>query len=144
MSPIDLSVLARKLGTIQERLDLLRAVAALSLDEYLSDVLRKKGAEKLLQELVNATVDANYHILMESGKPPPADAYGSFLDLASLGTLDGALARELAPFAGLRNRLVHEYATLDDEKVLASLGEAESLFPRYIRAVRRRFLPPAP
>ena len=44
-------------------------------------------------------------------------------------------AGALAPSAGLRNRLVHEYETIDDAKVLASVDVLLQLYPRYIQAV---------
>ena len=45
------------------------------------------------------------------------------------------MAGALAPSAGLRNRLVHEYETIDDAEVLASVGALLQLYPRYIQAV---------
>lgn len=144
MSPVDTSVLARKVAWMESRLTLLLPVAALTLEHYRSDELKKKGAEKLLQELVNAAVDANFHVLVQSGRPAPADAFKSFSDLVGLGLITDTQAQILAPYAGLRNRLVHEYETLDDAKVLAAIGEAHQAFPPYIRALRIRFLPPSP
>lgn len=144
MSPVDVSVLVRKLALMEERLDLLRPLAALPLEAYRADTVRKKGAEKLLQELINAAVDANYHVLVQAGQPPPEDAFGSFMGLVKLGVLAEGPAQVLAPFSGLRNRLVHEYETLDDAKVLVALRDAQTVFPPYIRALRNRFCPPAP
>ncbi len=144
MSPVDTSVLARKVAWMESRLALLLPVAAFTLDQYRTDELRKKGAEKALQELINAAIDANFHVLVQSGRPAPSDAFRSFSDLVGLGLIDDARAKVLAPYAGLRNRLVHEYETLDDSKVLAAIQEAQQEFPPYIRALRARFLPSAP
>ena len=52
-----------------------------------------------------------------------------------MGVLPPELAAALAPAAGLRNRLVHEYDDLDDAVVLAAVAEAGRLFPRYVAAV---------
>jgi uncharacterized protein YutE (UPF0331/DUF86 family) len=144
MSPVDESVLVRKLALIEERLDLLKPFAALSLPGYRDDPVRKKGAEKLLQEIVNAAVDANYHVLVQSGGAPPADAHTSFLELSRLNVLTPDLARETAPFAGLRNILVHEYEAVDDDRILAALRVAQRVFPLYVKALRDRFCPPPP
>lgn len=143
MSPLDASVLIRKLALIEDRLDVLAPIARLSLVDYRADRVRKKGAEQLLQELINAAVDANYHILVESGPGAPPDAFQSFVAMADLGVLPLPLARALAPSAGLRNRLVHDDATLDDARVHAALAEAQQRFPEYVRAVRDRCLPEA-
>jgi uncharacterized protein YutE (UPF0331/DUF86 family) len=63
------------------------------------------------------------------------DFYSSFLALAELGALDAKLAKELAPAAGLRNRLVHEYDDLDDARVLAAIDDAHRLLPRFMASV---------
>ena len=58
-----------------------------------------------------------------------------FVKLGDLGVLPRELALALAPSAGLRNRLVHEYESLDDAKVLASIGALLAQYPSYVQAV---------
>jgi uncharacterized protein YutE (UPF0331/DUF86 family) len=55
--------------------------------------------------------------------------------MAEIQILPDELARQLAPSAGLRNGLVHEYETLDDAKVLASIGTILDLYPRFVQAI---------
>jgi len=45
------------------------------------------------------------------------------------------LAEKLAPSAGLRNRLVHQYDRLDHTNVLQAVRMAEELYPAYVRGV---------
>lgn len=47
------------------------------------------------------------------------------------------LARQLAPSAGLRNRLVHGYDAIDDAKVHAAMTTMLALYPRLIDGVDR-------
>jgi uncharacterized delta-60 repeat protein len=47
------------------------------------------------------------------------------------------LADELAPAAGLRNILVHDYGEIDDSRVLAAVRLALDGFEAYLRAVQR-------
>ena len=42
----------------------------------------------------------------------------------------------LQPMARMRNRLVHQYATIDDRKVFDALAMAAELFPVYVSQVR--------
>src|SRR5262249_29722842 len=95
----------------------------------------RKAAERLLQEMIEAALDISAHVLAESGKELPDDYYGGFIALGTLGVVPERLARELAPSAGLRNRLVHEYDPIDDGKVLDALGLALSLYPEFVAAV---------
>jgi uncharacterized protein YutE (UPF0331/DUF86 family) len=44
-------------------------------------------------------------------------------------------ASELAPSAGLRNRLVHRYDDLDDELVFRGVATFVQRFPEYVRGI---------
>lgn len=45
------------------------------------------------------------------------------------------LAEKLAPSAGLRNRLVHEYDLIEHSMVLKAVIMAEELYPEYIKEI---------
>ena len=135
MSPVDAAVVRRKLGHIAEVLAALRPLKDLSLDEYRAKLYQRKAAERLLQEGIEAALDINAHLIAEHGLDVPDDYYGGFLALAPLNILTDDLARALAPSAGLRNRLVHEYEGLDDVKVLAAIGTMLELFPQFVKAI---------
>ena len=135
MSPIDAAVVRRKLGHIMSSLELLGPIRNMSLAEYRRRVWERKGVERVLQEAIEAALDVNAHLLSELGHDVPDDYFGGFVKLGQLDILSEELAAALAPSAGLRNRLVHEYDTLDDAKVLAAVGTLLDLYPRYIQAI---------
>lgn len=135
MSPIDAAIVRSKLGRIMTSLDLLRPVRAMPLADYRAQVWQRKGVERVLQESVEAALDINAHLIAERGHDVPDDYFGGFMKLGELGILPEDLARAVAPSAGLRNRLVHEYDTLDDAKVLAAVGTMLDLYPRYVQAI---------
>ena len=135
MSPIDAAVVRRKLGHIMSSLELLGPIREISLQEYRRRVWERKGVERVLQEAIEAALDINAHLIAELGQDVPDDYFGGFVKLGQLGVLPEELARALAPSAGLRNRLVHEYDALDDAKVLAAVGTILDLYPRYIQAI---------
>jgi uncharacterized protein YutE (UPF0331/DUF86 family) len=135
MSPIDAAVVRRKLGHIMTSLDLLGPVREMPLAEYRRRVWERKGVERILQEAIEAALDVNAHLIAELGHDVPDDYFGGFVKLGQLGVLSEDLAAALAPSAGLRNRLVHEYDALDDAKVLGAVGTILDLYPRYIQAI---------
>lgn len=137
MTELDQAIARRKVGTIQRDLADLAAAATLSLDAYRSDRLRQKGVERLLQEIVDAAADVNVHLLRLAGAPAPGDYRSSFLDAGRHGIIPEPLAIALAPAAGLRNRLVHEYDEIDDAVVLGAVADACRLFAEYVAAVER-------
>ena len=136
MTPADPAVLERKLSVITDNLHILEPIAKLSVEQYRSDVFTRKGTERLLQELIEAAIDINTHVLVQDGHSPPDDYHQGFLRLAEIGVLPADLATALAPSAGLRNRLVHEYDAIVDALVLDGTRKAQSLFPPYVAAIR--------
>ncbi len=137
MSPGDPVVLRRKLAVIVENLKALQKIENLPPDQYQADIFTRKGTERLLQELVEAAIDINTHILVMDGHGAPPDYHQGFLRLADHGILSRDLAEALAPSAGLRNRLVHEYENIVDTIVLDAVGKAQQLFPQYVAAIER-------
>jgi uncharacterized protein YutE (UPF0331/DUF86 family) len=55
--------------------------------------------------------------------------------MGELGVVPPDLAHSLAGSAGLRNRLVHEYETIDDARVLDAITTLLETYPRYIQAL---------
>lgn len=137
MTPSDPSVLRRKLAVIVENLKALEPVAAMSPDRYRDELFVRKGTERLLQELIEAASDLNTHILVQDGHGAPDDYDQGFVKLADHGVFTRGLAEALAPSAGLRNRLVHEYDAIVDAIVLDAVRKAQSLFPQYVATIER-------
>jgi len=135
VTEIDADLVRRKIATISRNLDALEAVDGIALDAYRSDLFRKKGTERLLQEAVEAAVDTNLHLLRTTGAAMPTDYYKSFISLGQAGIIPQDLAERLAPAAGLRNRLVHEYDDIDDTIVLKAVSEARQSLGDYVAAV---------
>jgi uncharacterized protein YutE (UPF0331/DUF86 family) len=134
---IDAELVTRKLVLIGEDLTAIRDLARQPLDEYLESPTSELVAERRLERMIGRMIDVNYHLVTESGQPPPRDYFQSFLDLAGLGVLESSFARRIASCAGLRNRLVHEYDELDPEKVYEALSAAVADVPSYLDAVRK-------
>jgi uncharacterized protein YutE (UPF0331/DUF86 family) len=136
MSPVERALIERKLGQLAERLAHLERYACEGWEAYQRSFERRKAAEKLLQESIETAIDVNTHLLVELGFGVPPDFHRSFTDLGRHGWLPDDLANRLAPAAGLRNRLVHQYAAIDDRKVFDAVGSAVELLRTYIATIR--------
>ena len=108
-----------------------------SVEEYCANSLVKHGAERLIELIVEASVDVNGLLVALAGLPPPKDYYGSFLELGRLRVYPWVFGKQLAATAGLRNRLAHEYETIKDPIVYRNVKSIPSLYRRYMVAVRR-------
>lgn len=108
-----------------------------SYEDLVSDDITSTLAERWLERMVNRAVDINFHLIRSTGSPPPDDYTASFLELGKLKILPSKLAHRIAPAAGARNILVHEYDNLDTRKFYSSLKDSVRLFPQYITAIER-------
>lgn len=135
VSPIEIEIIKRKLVVIIENLKALEPIKNMQRNEYQGDLYKRKATERLLQELIEAAVDINTHIIIETGNPVPNDYYESFIKAGELKIIPSDLAEKLAPSAGLRNRLVHEYDTLDHSMVLKAVVMADELYPQYVKEI---------
>jgi uncharacterized protein YutE (UPF0331/DUF86 family) len=110
---IDRELVTRKVTLILGDLDELRVVASRPRDQYLASIRDELVAERLLERIIGRMIDINYHLLTETGQPPPRDYYESFVQLGTTRVLPIDFARRVAACAGLRNRIVHEYDEVD-------------------------------
>jgi uncharacterized protein YutE (UPF0331/DUF86 family) len=134
---IDRELVTRKLALITGDLNELGALAGKSLDEYLTSVRDELVAERLLERMIGRMIDINYHLITETGHPPPTDYYESFVRLGTLQVLPPDFARRIAACAGLRNRIVHEYDEIDPAKVYEALQAAVNDIPDYLRHIHQ-------
>ncbi len=118
-----------------ESLNALDPIKEMTKEEYIEDLYKRKATERLLQELIEAAIDINTHIIVQSGNSVPDDYYESFIKVGELKIIPMGLAEKLAPSAGIRNRLVHEYDLLEHSMVLESVRMAENLYPEYIKEI---------
>ena len=135
MSPLEKEIVRRKLAVIAENLSALKTIENMSPEEYVKGVLKRKATEMLLQELIEAAVDINTHIIVQTVNTVPDGYFESFIMAGEKGIISADLAEKLAPSAGLRNRLVHEYDLLDHSLVLEAVKMAEKLYPKYIQEI---------
>lgn len=135
MSPVDKEILKRKLAVIIENLNALEPIRNMRKEEYFKDIYKRKAAERLLQEIIEAAIDINTHIIVQTGNAAPDDYYESFIKIGGLKAIKAGLAEKLAPSAGLRNRLVHEYDSLDRAIIFDAVGMAARLYPEYVKEI---------
>jgi uncharacterized protein YutE (UPF0331/DUF86 family) len=99
-----------------------RSRAEFDADPYLRDI-----AERNLEVAAQCCIDISHRIISLEQAKKPADSHESVLRLAELGILDAEFARRIAPIAGFRNILVHEYLGLDWDEVYRHLQHLDDL-----------------
>jgi len=132
----DLSGIERRLDELDERLARLtplreRKRAEFDADPYLRDV-----AERNLEISAQCCIDICHRIVVLDNARKPADYFEAIIMMGELGVLSGEFARQLAPLAGFRNILTHEYMGIDWDLVYQNLQHIDDLahFAREVRA----------
>ena len=95
--------------------------------ETLYDILKqrswtrveRKGAERLLQTLVEACIGVSKHWLKQQNKVLPTDAYTVFEKLMELQLIPAEDTQEWQRIIGMRNAIVHDYLNLDEKIIKA-------------------------
>jgi uncharacterized protein YutE (UPF0331/DUF86 family) len=105
-------------------------------DPYLRDIV-----ERNLEIAAQCCIDISHRIISLENARKPTGYYDAILSMGELGVLSPDFARHLAPLAGFRNVLVHEYASVDWDQVyqhLQRLADLERFAERIRDWVRRR------
>ncbi|MBI2443711.1 MAG: DUF86 domain-containing protein [Candidatus Magasanikbacteria bacterium] len=123
----------RKIKLIQEDLSHLEPLSKYSFTELAQDSIKYDATERILERIITRAIDLNRHCLAELGKGNEIvrTHQDTFLRLADLGVYPAEFAAEIAPSAGLRNVLVHEYDQVDPRQVWESLGKALAQYAKY-------------
>ncbi len=130
---LDKDFLTRKTKLIQEELAHLEEFKDYSFDEVAKDFRKLAIIERLLEKIITRAIDINQHIISEKGKgTEKIRGYeDAFIVLSEIGVYPEDFAKRIAPSAGLRNRLVHEYDNLDNKIVYKSVDEALEQYAKY-------------
>ncbi len=81
--------------------------------------VERKGAERLLQVLVESCIGLAKHWLKQQSKVLPSDAYSVFEKLTELQLISPDSTVEWQRVIGMRNAIVHDYLNLDEKVIKA-------------------------
>ena len=134
---IDKKLIHRKINFIIKDLKKLKPISLLSEKEYFKKIDYEILTERYLERIIIRMIDINYHLVVATGNPPPKDYFNSFIELGRLKILPRDFAQKIAQYAGLRNRLVHEYNNLDEKKVYKAMKQSIKDFPKYLKYIEK-------
>ena len=109
----EFSGIERRLDELNERLQRLEPLKERPRHEFRNDPYLRDIVERNLEIAAQCCIDIGNRIISLERAPKPQDYYESILRLAELNVLPGEFAERLAPLAGFRNILVHEYIAVD-------------------------------
>ena len=134
---VDTHFIRRKIKLIQEDLSELDHLAHYSFDEISKDRIKFLAVERLLEKVIMRAIDINQHVIAELGKgDEQVRGYeDTFYILSQFGIYGEEFAKQIAPSAGLRNRLVHEYNNTRQDIIYKSVSEAIEQYVKYCDSI---------
>jgi uncharacterized protein YutE (UPF0331/DUF86 family) len=126
-----------KLIKMQEYIEQLKKIKPDSYSEYKNNLVTKYAIERIIQLIIDLAIDINNILLAYLKKPPAADYFNSFIQLAECHLLDQSFALKIAPSTGMRNRLVHEYEKINDEIIYNNLNNVIEMYSKYVIEINK-------
>jgi uncharacterized protein YutE (UPF0331/DUF86 family) len=96
-------------------------------DALLEDRDRLDATKYTLVTALEGCIRVAQHVAAAEGWEPPATNAQAFRVLADNGVIDVELGGRLARAAGFRNLLIHQYADIDDKRVIGNLDSLGDL-----------------
>jgi uncharacterized protein YutE (UPF0331/DUF86 family) len=135
---LDTALVHAKLRAMRELLDDLDAAGPVDTARLTGDRMLRHAVERILTQLVELAAAINGHLAVGRLGRGATTYRESFTLAAQAGVVPEDLAARLAPSAGLRNVLVHEYAQVDLALVARGVELARTDYRAYVREVARR------
>jgi uncharacterized protein YutE (UPF0331/DUF86 family) len=132
----EFSGIERRLDELSERLDRLKALSIKSRNDFDKDSLLRDLVERNFEIAVQCCIDISHRIIALEKARKPVDYYEAISLMGELGVLPVDFSRRLAPIAGFRNVLAHEYLSVDWDRVYAHLQNLDDLI-RFDSLVRK-------
>ena len=129
------ALVAQKLLQIGQCLNELQPLCRLTYRAFAAEPAHFRVAERDVQLIVDSAVAVNNELIVSAGRTPPSTYYETF---EALRILPAALARRLARTTGLRNRIVHQYESVDLRVLHKAIRGFVAAYTSYVRTIRRR------
>jgi len=134
--PNEFSGIERRLDELSERLARLQPLREKSRAEFDQDPYLRDIVERNLEIAAQCCIDISHRIISLENARKPIDYYDALLRLGEIGVLTPSFAHHLAPLAGFRNVLVHEYLGIDWDQVYDNLQQLQDL-EQFADAIRQ-------
>ncbi|MBT1279620.1 DUF86 domain-containing protein [Thermoanaerobacter sp. CM-CNRG TB177] len=128
-------VIRRKLISLSNYIKQLLPVTEYTYEEYVSNYFIYYTGERLIQLIIETCMDINSLIIEYEGLKPPKSYYESFVILGNKKILPDKVAKQLASFTGMRNRIVHQYEDVNHKIIFENYKNLIELVNEYIDVV---------
>lgn len=131
---LDKELIKTKIELIQRDVERLEELKGFTIDEIAKDFYKWSTLKLVLVEIIGRAVDINSHVIAELGdlkERNPDSLKETFLRMGKIKVLPDDFALQISESANFRNKIVHEYNHLLEEKVYETVDEALSQYTQY-------------
>jgi len=118
---LNYSLIMEKISDIKKSLAVINRIAAMHLDDFLSDEIIMSGAKYQLILAIEAAQSICNHLAARVAKVVPTSYGDCFRVLAENRIISRELSSKLIAMAKFRNLLVHQYGKIDNSTVYSIL-----------------------
>ncbi|MBD3343138.1 MAG: DUF86 domain-containing protein [Candidatus Lokiarchaeota archaeon] len=136
----DEQIILRRLEKLDQYVQLLKKLVSNHVGKFVADPFVHGNAERYLQLAIQTCLDIGNYILANRKIKAPDNYRDIFIFLGENDIISMELAQKMAPLAGLRNILVHDYLDIDLEKIHALLESNLSDFSRFAQEISENVL----
>ena len=129
--------IARKIAIIERALAYLKSRADVRPEDVERNYELKSALERNFQVAIEAALDIGEMIIAEEGLERPEEYRDVFLELGKAGIIPNDFASRIAPMAGFRNILVHQYDEVNVKLMCKFLREKLGDLEEFISYVRK-------
>jgi uncharacterized protein YutE (UPF0331/DUF86 family) len=130
---VDPARVRRLLTALSDHRARLAELASMPIDDYVEQ--QAFAGRYLVQASAQICIDLANHLISSEGWRVPRDFRDAVTVLEEGGIVEAELAERMRALVGLRNRLVHLYAEVDDARVHGALSEGLADLDAFARAV---------
>lgn len=138
---VDQERVMQRIAFIREQVgDIKMLTSAKERSEILGDKIIIKGLKYSLQTAIEAMIDIAFHLAAKKYNYAPEDARDAFRVLRKNGVVEEEEFKTYSSMVGLRNRMVHLYQNVSDERVyeyaFSELNDFEVFINRVLETIR--------
>ncbi len=123
----EFSGIEKRLDELNERLARLEPLKNRPHTDFDQDAYLRDIVERNLEIAIQCCIDICHRLISLENVRKPTDYYEAILLIGELGIIPPAFAHKIAPMAGFRNILVHEYLVLNWDEVYRNLQQLSDL-----------------
>lgn len=135
---VDVARVTALLQRIRDEVAALRRIGDRPDEELLGDPDAIPAANYRLIVAIEAATDVSEHVIAAEGLRPSISFADSFQSLCEGGWVDDDLARSLGDAALFRNVLVHQYARVDERRVIEIVRSRLDDLDRFVEVMAGR------